>query len=89
VDYPNSKRAKKYFLCLFAGASDKIELPRALTGEHHVEVKYENERRKSNKKRKSLKDKDWVLRKKELGRLRGKKVANDSKYTARNRGPKF
>lgn len=36
VDYPNSKKAKKFFLCLFTGGentSRRIELPEALTGE--------------------------------------------------------
>jgi 18S rRNA (guanine1575-N7)-methyltransferase len=36
VDYPNSRKAKKFFLCLSTGgesAAKKIELPKALTGE--------------------------------------------------------
>lgn len=36
VDYPNSKKAKKFFLCLFTGGentSRRVELPQALTGE--------------------------------------------------------
>jgi 18S rRNA (guanine1575-N7)-methyltransferase len=47
------------------------------------------ERHTSKKERKNIKDKEWVLRKKEQMRRRGKKVAADSKYTARKRGPKF
>jgi len=35
VDYPNSSKAKKYFLCLMAGPS--MELPAALTGEEDEE----------------------------------------------------
>jgi 18S rRNA (guanine1575-N7)-methyltransferase len=46
-------------------------------------------RTSSSKNRKNIKDKDWVLRKKELMRKRGKKVAEDSKYTARKRKPRF
>jgi len=36
VDYPNSRKAKKFFLCLFTGGggtAKKVELPKALTGE--------------------------------------------------------
>lgn len=39
VDYPNSRKAKKFYLCLFTGGSTsetsrkKIELPQGLTGE--------------------------------------------------------
>lgn len=35
VDYPNSRKAKKYYLCLFTGgeSSRRVEMPKALTGE--------------------------------------------------------
>lgn len=36
VDYPNSRKAKKFYLCLFTGGESsrgKVELPKALTGE--------------------------------------------------------
>jgi len=42
------------------------------------------------KQRKSVKNRDWVLHKKEVARMRGKKdVPFDSKYTGRKRRPKF
>ncbi|KAI9598288.1 S-adenosyl-L-methionine-dependent methyltransferase [Syncephalis fuscata] len=93
VDYPNSKKAKKYYLCLFTGSMPgSNQMPRAL-GEEEDGVVYNadriRERRPSNKQRKGVKDKDWVVRKKELMRKRGKKVAEDSKYTARKRKPRF
>jgi 18S rRNA (guanine1575-N7)-methyltransferase len=44
VDYPNSTRAKKYFLCLFAGESKdpnkKNILPKGLTGMENDEIDY-------------------------------------------------
>ena len=86
VDYPNSTRAKKYYLCLFAGESN-VQLPTALGAD---EVVY-GKRQKPGKKRdvKGVKDKEWILKKKELERKRGKKVAADSKFTGRSRSVKF
>ncbi|KAG9284245.1 hypothetical protein G9A89_002055 [Geosiphon pyriformis] len=101
IDYPNSRKAKKYYLCLFTGqvtGGDKQEMPRAL-GEDEVgeptNISYSTERmpirQKSREKpRKSIKDKEWVKHKKEIARIRGKKdVPLDTKYTARNRKPRF
>ncbi|CAG8627878.1 15439_t:CDS:2 [Funneliformis caledonium] len=100
VDYPNSKKAKKYYLCLFAGqipGKQKQQIPQAL-GEEESEptgVVYSNQRinerqKVKGKQRKSVKDKDWVLRKKDVARMRGnKEVPLDSKYTGRKRKPKF
>ncbi|KAG9089088.1 hypothetical protein FS749_001635 [Ceratobasidium sp. UAMH 11750] len=106
IDYPNSRKAKKYFLCLFSGGSGegsankaKVELPKGLDGvdpdEERQKAQFEKRREKfkSRQKRKSVKDKDsreWILRKKELYRKRGKEsVPNDSKYTGRQRKPVF
>ena len=46
------------------------------------------ERRKGGRSR-NVKDKDWILRKKDRARRQGKAVALDSKYTARKRRPAF
>ncbi|KDN51788.1 hypothetical protein RSAG8_00336, partial [Rhizoctonia solani AG-8 WAC10335] len=100
IDYPNSRKAKKYFLCLFSGGSSeggaakaKVEVPKGLDGEdpdrerENVQFEKRREKFKSRQKRKNMKDKDgreWILRKKELYRKRGKEsVPNDSKYTGR------
>ncbi|EJU05289.1 S-adenosyl-L-methionine-dependent methyltransferase [Dacryopinax primogenitus] len=98
VDYPNSTKAKKYFLCLFAGSpvaaegkKAKVELPMGLQGEGEKAIAYERRRglekrgrRKTDKK--GVHDKEWILRKKELYRQRGKaEVPRDSKYTGRRR----
>jgi len=107
VDYPNSRKAKKFFLCLFTGGggtAKKIELPKALTGEPADgggdgvgRAKFEKARAREGKgergkKRKHPKEaaKDWILRKKELYRQRGKEgVPRDSRYTGRKRKVNF
>ncbi|ORX92884.1 S-adenosyl-L-methionine-dependent methyltransferase [Basidiobolus meristosporus CBS 931.73] len=95
IDYPNSNKAKKFYLCLFAGQSAPQDLPKALGEEDESNgVTYANKRvieRRSNRgSRRPIKDKNWVLRKKELSRTRGKEnVPRDSKYTARKRKPRF
>ncbi|KAJ3108924.1 Williams Beuren syndrome chromosome region 22 protein [Phlyctochytrium planicorne] len=100
VDYPNSSKAKKYFLCLFAGyAGDhraSPSVPAGLQDEHGVDrsrVEYAGrERHRGRRKGRSETGtkKDYILHKKELNRLRGKaKVPLDSKYTARKRRIKF
>ncbi|KAJ8598054.1 S-adenosyl-L-methionine-dependent methyltransferase [Rhizopogon salebrosus TDB-379] len=92
VDYPNSKKARKVFLCLFVGGGGtQQQLPKGVEGEDDEHARFERRREKEKKraisgKRKNVKDKDWILRKKELYRQRGKeKVPRDSKYTGRKR----
>lgn len=96
VDYPNSRRAKKYFLCLFAGMAvgEKPEMPQALgqdgkdveEGGRGVKYASRERTRRNGKKAGKVKDKDWVLHKKEIARKRGDRpVPMDSKYTARKR----
>ena len=88
VDYPNSKKARKMYLCLMVGQQ---EVPRGLDGgeiqmgvedtaRRREEIRNERRRRveKSGKgkgkgkKGKDMKAKDWVLKKKDLYRTRGK-----------------
>ncbi|XP_074427850.1 18S rRNA (guanine-N(7))-methyltransferase [Larus michahellis] len=94
VDYPNSAKAKKFFLCLFVGASGT--LPKGLgtecaDGEEIHQAKFTNERtRFRNAKGKSVKkSRDWILEKKERRRRQGKEVRADTKYTGRKRRPRF
>ncbi|KAI0647008.1 S-adenosyl-L-methionine-dependent methyltransferase [Trametes meyenii] len=103
VDYPNSKKARKVFLCLFVGGggAGAQQVPKGLEGEEAGEEEeagkalFEKRRerlraKERSGKRKSIKDKDWILQKKELYRQRGKKgVPNDSKYTGRKRRAVF
>ncbi|KAM0682548.1 18S rRNA (guanine1575-N7)-methyltransferase [Mitosporidium daphniae] len=79
VDFPNAPRRKKYFLVLIVG---QASLPK---GKDDTPLRQIRHRRKKN-----LKDKAWVLRKKDLRRKRGfEDVPQDTKYTARKRGPRF
>ncbi|TFL07385.1 S-adenosyl-L-methionine-dependent methyltransferase [Pterulicium gracile] len=96
VDYPNSKKARKVFLCLFVGGGGGQQVPQGLADEGGDErVQFERRRDRETKRKKSAKskhtqDKDWVLKKKDLYRKRGKEgVPRDSKYTARTRKPVF
>ena len=72
VDYPNSNKAKKVFLCLFVGSGTQ-QVPKGLDGEQVEDgrIRYEKRREKDpkrGKKRKSVKvqDRDWILKKKEV-----------------------
>ncbi|XP_063062318.1 probable 18S rRNA (guanine-N(7))-methyltransferase [Engraulis encrasicolus] len=94
VDYPNSTKAKKFFLCLFAGVSGV--LPKGLgseTAERGVssQANFTTQRaRFKNMKGKSLKkSKDWIMEKKERRRRQGREVRADTKYTGRHRKPRF
>lgn len=107
VDYPNSKKAKKFYLVLWVGgemmvgpngATTKQTLPEGLTHDHEeagaggAGVKFEKRRmdkerrQKGKKKRSGETAKEYIVRKKELNRKRGKEdVPLDSKYTGRRR----
>lgn len=99
VDYPNSTKAKKIFLCLFAGEVS-YDLPSGKTEMDLEEEKVpqntimftEGTSTKKNLKKsrkKNIKDKAWAMAKKERAKKQGKKVAADSKFSGRKRGPKF
>ncbi len=76
VDYPNSKKARKVFLCLFVGGGGVAQqVPKGLEGEEDEEassrVQFEKRRERLRSKeksgrRKNVKDKDWILKKKEV-----------------------
>ncbi|KOX67718.1 putative methyltransferase WBSCR22 [Melipona quadrifasciata] len=90
VDFPNSTKAKKYFLVLMTGGA--AVLPRALSvNETDSVVPYASRREQMKKaKGKYLKNsKDWIIEKKERRRKQGKKVSEDSKYTGRRRCGRF
>ncbi|XP_055641952.1 probable 18S rRNA (guanine-N(7))-methyltransferase isoform X2 [Toxorhynchites rutilus septentrionalis] len=90
VDYPNSAKAKKYFLVLMTGGM--ASLPAALgTGESDNQISYSRKREfAKNARGKSVKkSKEWILQKKERRRQQQKETRNDSKYTARKRSGRF
>jgi len=94
VDYPNSTKAKKMFLTLFAGVT-VVNLPQGLGAEGGSEtVQYANSRdrfynARDKKGRPIKKSKLWVSQKKDRRRRQGKEVREDSKYSGRKRKPKF
>ncbi|XP_002129806.2 18S rRNA (guanine-N(7))-methyltransferase-like [Ciona intestinalis] len=95
VDFPNSTKAKKIFLCLFCGVASPT-LPKALGTEEEAtknrQIKYvkEREQRGSGKRTKSIKkSRDWIIEKKERRKRQGKEVSINTKYTGRKRKPRF
>ncbi|KAK2169319.1 hypothetical protein LSH36_11g09002 [Paralvinella palmiformis] len=95
VDYPNSTKAKKMFLCLFSGGSVQ-ELPPGLGTDvnnadqsQHVAYSDKRERVKNMRGKPPKKSRDWILEKKERRKRQGKDVRADSKYTGRRRARKF
>lgn len=98
VDYPNSSKAKKYFLCLFAGYRDSPhqspQIPAALGDANLEHVSYSDQliQRRQGKTTggKSKRTKSWIQAKKDLARKRGiENVPSDSKFTGRKRRVKF
>ena len=97
VDYPNSSKAKKYYLCLSFERSYKVPTAMGLDNaqESTVDVIARAnplamaKKRREKKERPMVKSLDWVKTKKEKHRRLGKEVKNDSKYTARKRSSGF
>ena len=102
VDYPNSTKAKKYYLCLsfergyqvptsLINSSFNPNNPSAIgSGRNTVKVglsKFERPTRKG-KQRLEKHSKDWIMAKKESRRAKGKEVKEDSKYSGRKRKSK-
>jgi len=93
VDYPNSTKAKKFFLVLMTGGSQPM--PRALGeegGQQMAGARFETKRERVKQIRgvkKGVKTKDWILDKKERQRKKGRDVRPDTKYTGRKRRDKF
>ena len=89
VDYPNSTRAKKYYLVLMVGTAAYLPAPKlGAEGEAAEEVAV-FDRKKSRKRGRDgggKGGKDWILKKKEQRRLKGfSNVPQDTKYTGRKR----
>lgn len=85
IDDPESKRHKKYYMVLTAGQSDiSVNLAGA-----EMDVPQSSKRPSSKMLKKMESRKDYINRKKETMRRRGRKVALDSKFTARKRRPRF
>uniref|UniRef100_A0A3B4V825 18S rRNA (guanine-N(7))-methyltransferase n=1 Tax=Seriola dumerili TaxID=41447 RepID=A0A3B4V825_SERDU len=90
VDYPNSSKAKKFFLCLFAGVTGVLPKVRnagvSISGYCGL---FDLCRFKNMKGKSAKKGRDWILEKKERRRRQGREVRADTKYTGRQRRPHF
>lgn len=91
VDFPNSTKAKKVFLCLFCGVSSP-SLPSALGAESQPNTVSNSNRRLTfkNLKGKSIKkSRNWIIEKKERLKRQGKDARPNTKYTGRKRRSRF
>ncbi|KAF9805788.1 hypothetical protein SFRURICE_009420 [Spodoptera frugiperda] len=91
VDFPNSAKAKKFFLVLMTGGS--APLPQALGTEetdNSLQVKYAKREATRNIRGKPVKNtRAWIMEKKERRRKQGKDTKPDTKYTGRKRSGRF
>ncbi|XP_034827847.1 18S rRNA (guanine-N(7))-methyltransferase [Maniola hyperantus] len=91
IDYPNSAKAKKFFLVLMTGGA--APLPQALGTEesdNSLQVKYARREASKGARGKPLKNtRAWLLEKKERRRKQGKETKPDTKYTGRKRSGRF
>ncbi|CAH2052077.1 unnamed protein product, partial [Iphiclides podalirius] len=91
IDYPNSAKAKKFFLVLMTGGS--APLPKALGVDEEdssLQVKYAKREASKGARGKPLKNtRAWLLEKKERRRKQGKETKPDTKYTGRKRSGRF
>lgn len=102
VDFPNSTKAKKFFLCLFAGHVNPEEkkaqkVPQGLVEEEQhgapdqisFQTKDRTQHMRKRKQREGVTTKDWIMAKKTRQRGQGKEVKRDSKFTGRRRPRAF
>lgn len=92
VDFPNSAKAKKYYLCLSFERSYRVPVALGIN-ESSVDMiersSFNGKNRKKAHQRLSFKSRDWVVQKKERQRKQGKTIKSDSKYTGRKRAMPF
>eukprot|EP00037_Helgoeca_nana_P010750 m.94772 g.94772 ORF g.94772 m.94772 type:complete len:283 (-) comp20398_c0_seq1:182-1030(-) len=98
VDYPNSTRAKKIFLCLVAGGvAAPLPAPKGVDSGPATSAAFTASQRdghragKHHKKGAKKVGKEWIIAKKERRRRQENKgeVRPDTKFTGRKRRPKF
>ncbi|SCU78080.1 LANO_0A02036g1_1 [Lachancea nothofagi CBS 11611] len=86
VDDPESKKNKKYYLVLSSGSSNEDEQVNleGVTMNADEMIKVRRDRKKLTES-----NKNYIQRKKDLMRKRGRSVAKDSKFTGRKRRSRF
>ncbi|ODV91644.1 hypothetical protein CANCADRAFT_212 [Tortispora caseinolytica NRRL Y-17796] len=80
IDDPESKKNKKYYMVLVAGGSP---------GDINLDGVAIDNTMKQKSKKSTESRKQYIMRKKELMKRRGERVAKDSKYTGRKRRTRF
>ena len=91
IDYPNSSKAKKFYLCLSFERSYKVPAALGTNSQAGVQVvgRDRAEKRKGGQHKVAVKSKEWIVNKKATRRKQGKEVKGDSKYTGRKRHVAF
>jgi len=95
IDFPESTKAKKYYLVLMVGGNGNPVLPQSLSTQTKGTVSYAERasaegKTREKRNRSGVKSvKDWIQSKKERRRRQGKETRPDSKYTGRKRSSKF
>ncbi|KAF7997219.1 hypothetical protein HCN44_005496 [Aphidius gifuensis] len=90
VDYPNSTKAKKFFLVLMTGGA--MPMPKALGDERDSSTISYTKKREQEKKAKGKplkKSRNWIIEKKERRARQGKEARETTKYTGRKRSGRF
>lgn len=94
VDFPNSSKAKKMFLCLLTGGGGE-KLPKGLGTERPTQPRSQvtfsdrKEKIRQHPGAKHQTHKTWVMEKKERRKRQGKDTKKDSKYSGRKRPTAF
>jgi 18S rRNA (guanine1575-N7)-methyltransferase len=97
VDYPNSTKAKKYFLCLSFERTYTMPTARGTesaeqggrAGVSVIARQRDQKKRHVKSGKAEKKGVEWITKKKELYKRRGKEVKTDSKFTGRKRSRGF
>jgi len=88
VDYPNSTKAKKFFLVLMTGGAQPLPQPLGQEAHQSLGARFETKRERVKQirgKKNIKKSRDWILDKKERARKKGRDVRPDTKFTGRKR----
>ncbi len=99
IDFPESTKAKKYYLVLVVGGMINPILPKSLSttsvgdtisySERNSGQGTSHNKRQNNHRRDIKGTKEWVHDKKERRRRQGKETRADTKYTGRKRSGRF
>ena len=97
VDYPNSSKSKKMYLCLsfertykMPAAKTNSDAEQTVHNASRETTSNSNQRKSGKKSGKTLcKSKSWILNKKDRYRKQGREIKKDSKFTGRKRPVRF